>query len=111
MQVITRIHSDPTMDETRMLRGLSDMLCLHGLCERRACRRAQGCRGEPRLCLARYAPLVPDDARAGAKEMIEGRRLGLSFEDLMDGAREEVLSLSAWAMAVAASYRAARRRG
>ncbi len=94
------------MSETHVLRGLSDMLCLYGLCGRRACRRARTCHGEPRQCLARYAPLVPEDAREGAKEMIDGKRLGLSFDELMDGAREEVLALSAWAGAVAATYRA-----
>jgi hypothetical protein len=67
---------------------------LHGLCARRACR------GESRACLARYAPLVPEEAREGAKEMIAAKSQGLSFDD----AREDVAALAAWAGAVDASY-------
>jgi hypothetical protein len=92
-------------DETRVLRAASDMLHLHGLCGRRACRRARSCRGEPRGCLTRYAPLVPEDARDGAQAMVEGWQQGFSFDELMDDARHEVLALVAWADAVAASYR------
>lgn len=94
-----------TTDETRLLRAASDLLHLHGLCGRRACRRARSCHGEPRACLTRYAPLVPEDARDGAQAMVEGRRQGFTFDDLMDDARHEVLALVAWADAVTASYR------
>src|SRR5581483_2136883 len=38
------------INETAVLRGLSDMLHIHGLCGRSACRRARSCRGEPRAC-------------------------------------------------------------
>jgi hypothetical protein len=93
------------MAETRALRGLSAMLRLHGLCGRTACRRARSCHGEPRDCLGRYAPLVPADAREGAKAMIEGQSRGLSFDELIDEARDEVMALAAWAEAVAASRR------
>ncbi len=94
-----------TSDVTRVLRGLSAMLRLHGLCARRACRRAGACRGEPRECLSRYAPLVPEDAREGAKAMIDARSRGLSFDELLDDARDDVMALTAWAGAVAASGR------
>ncbi len=70
-------------------------MCLPALCSRAKCRRAQWCRGEPRDCLARYAPLVPEDAREGAKAMIDGRQRGLSFDE----AREEfaeIDDLIAW---------------
>ena len=101
------------IDETRVLRADSDMLYLHGLCGRRACRRARSCRGEPRACLTRYAPLVPEDAREGAQAMmVAACRQGFSFDELMDDARREVLALVAWTDAVTASYRArGRRRG
>ena len=102
-----QIHTDQPIPETPVLRGLSDLLCLYGLCGRRACRRARSCRGEPQQCLARYAPLVPEDARDGAKHVIAGKRLGLSFDELMEEARAEVLALSAWANAIAAGCRAA----
>ena len=93
------------INETRVLRAASDMLYLHGLCGRRACRRARSCRGEPRACLSRYAPLVPEDAREGAQAMVAGRQQGFSFDELMDDARREVLALVAWTDAVTASYR------
>ena len=88
-----------------MLRAASDLLHLHGLCGRRACRRAHSCRGEPRGCLTRYAPLVPEDARDGAQAMVEGRQQGFTFDELMEDARHEVLALVAWADAITASYR------
>ena len=97
-----------TTADTRVLRGLSAMLRLHGLCGRRACRRAHACRGEPRECLMRYAPLVPEDAREGAKAMIAAQSRGQDFDELLDDARADVMALAAWAGAVEASYR--RRR-
>jgi hypothetical protein len=101
-------HTDQPIPETRTLRALSDLICIHGLCGRRACRRARACRGEPRDCLRRYAPLVPEEAREGAKAMASAGRRGLSFDDLLDDARDDVLALVDWTDAVAASYRSAR---
>ncbi len=86
--------------ETRLLRTLADMICLYGLCAHPACRRGRRCRGEPRDCLPRYAPLVPEDAREGAKAMIGARWHGLSFEELIDDAEDEVGALVDWADAV-----------
>ncbi len=100
--------TDQSIPETRVLRALSNLLCIHGLCGRRACRRARACRGEPRDCLPRYAPLVPDEARDGAKAMAWAGRRGLSFDDLLDDARDDVLALADWANGITASYR--RRR-
>ena len=97
--------------DTRALRNASNLLCIHGLCGRRACRRARACRGEPRDCLHRYAPLVPEEAREGAKAMAWAGRRGLSFDDLLDDARDEVLALADWARGVAASYRRSLLRG
>jgi hypothetical protein len=80
---------------TSLLRWIADLMCLSALCARAKCRRAGRCRGEPRACLARCAPLVPEDAREGVKAMIEGRERGLTFDDL----REEepaVDDLLAW---------------
>ena len=101
-------HPDQPIPDTRTLRALSDLICIHGLCGRRACRRARACRGEPRDCLQRYAPLVPEEARDGAKAMAWAGRRGLSFDDLLDDARDDVLALVDWANGVTASYR--RRR-
>ena len=95
--------------DTRALRRISEMLCLPGLCGQTGCRRTRTCHGEPRDCLSRYAPLVPEDAREGAKAMIAARRDGSSFENLLDDAREDVMALAAWADAVAQSCRPHRR--
>ena len=67
---------------------MSNVLRLCHLCARPACRRAQACRGEPRECLARYAPLVPEEARDGAQAMMESKDIGLSFDELRDEAPE-----------------------
>ena len=48
-------------------------------------------------------------AREGAKAMIAARQDGLSFEDLLDEAREDVMALAAWANAVTQSCRPHRR--
>jgi hypothetical protein len=104
-------HTDQTIPEIRVLRAMSNMLCIYGLCGRRACRRARACRGEPRDCLRRYAPLVPEDAREGAKAMAWAGRRGLSFDDLLDDARDDVLALADWAAGITASYRRAVRPG
>jgi hypothetical protein len=85
--------NDPAL--TPVLRWIASLMCLPALCARPACRRARACRGEPRRCLKRYAPLVPEDAREGLKAMIAGREQGLSF----DGARDqhaEIDDLLAW---------------
>ncbi|MGE3159223.1 MAG: hypothetical protein AB7E84_20440 [Xanthobacteraceae bacterium] len=101
---MNHIDQQPT-PEIRVLRAVSNMLCIHGLCGRRACRRARACHGEPRDCLHRYARLVPEDAREGAKAMAWAGRRGLCFDDLLDDARDDVLALADWANAITASYR------
>jgi hypothetical protein len=94
--------------ETRVLRHLSETLSLYGLCTRPACRRVRACRGEPRDCLSRYAPLVPQDARDGAKTMLDGWLQNLSFDELIENeeAREEVAALGEWTRAVEKSCQA-----
>ena len=44
------------------------------LCGRTACRRAGGCRGEPRACFDRHLPSVPQEARDGVRRMLRARR-------------------------------------
>jgi hypothetical protein len=94
---------DDTIDLQRLnhpalvpaLRLMSNLLRLPHMCARATCHRAQWCRGDPRICLARYAPLVPQDAREGAKAMVDGQSRGLDF----DAAREEfaeIDDLLAW---------------
>lgn len=67
------------------------------------------CRGEPRDCLARCAPLVPQDARDGVKAMFDGWWRALPFDDLLDQAEEELEALDAWLQAVERSYRRSSR--
>jgi hypothetical protein len=84
---------DPAL--TPFLRWISDMLFIPHMCARAKCHRARACRGEPRMCLARLAPLVPEEAREGVKAMIEGKLEGLEFDE----AREEfgeIDDLLAW---------------
>ena len=82
--------------ETALLRYAGTLLCLHVFCPLRACRRARRCKGEPRDCVPRYTPLVPEDARAGVEAMLEGRDLGLSFEELREEAPDEMNAAILW---------------
>jgi hypothetical protein len=91
---------------------MADMLCLWGLCRKSACRRGRTCCGEPRDCLARYAPLTPEDAREGVKLMLDGRCLNLSYDDLLEEAPWEVAAVEEWWQLVrdSATIRKARSR-
>jgi len=81
---------------TPALRWMSNMICLWGFCDKAACRRAQRCKGDPRDCLARYAPLVPEDARAGVKCMLEGLRYGQSYDEVCEDVPDEVVAVEDW---------------
>jgi hypothetical protein len=96
----------PRASETEALRRLADLICIHALCARQGCRRRRTCSGKPRQCLARYAPLVPEDARAGTKAMIAGWWADKSFDELIDDAGDEVMALAAWAETVTRLRRA-----
>lgn len=91
---------------TAAYRWMANMICLWGLCAKPACRRARACRRDPRDCLARYAPLVPEDAREGVKVMLEGRSLGLSYDEMREGAPDEVAAVEDWIARVGGSQRA-----
>jgi hypothetical protein len=54
------------------------------------------CRGEPRECLARYAPLVPEEARDGAKVMIDSLMRGVAFDTMRDENEDEIEALLEW---------------
>ena len=96
---------------TPVYRWMANMICLWGLCAKPACRRARACRRDPQDCLARYAPLVPEEAREGVKVLLEGRQYGLSYDDVRADAPEEVAAVENWIARVNASRRngAARR--
>ena len=62
-------------------RALSDLLSIWALCGRSACRKARACRGDSRDCIARCAPLVPEDVRVWVAALMEYKRDGLRFDD------------------------------
>src|SRR3954471_22849472 len=87
---------DKTPPPTPVLRWMANTLTLYGLCGRAACRRACRCRGEPQDCLARYAPLVPEEARDGAKAMIDGLMRGVDFDTMREECKYEIEALGEW---------------
>jgi hypothetical protein len=86
--------------ETYLLRYLSSFMYLWGLCDRRQCRRARACRHEPRQCLSRFAPLLPEEAREGVKAIIDGHLNKRTFDEVCDDAQDEIEALGAWRMAM-----------
>ncbi len=96
-----------TADSTSGLRRVSDMICLWCMCANPACRRARACKRDPRQCIARYAPLVPEEARAGVVFLHEGRRYGLSYDEVLKDAAVEVAAVEAL---IARANDAARKR-
>jgi hypothetical protein len=91
-------------------RWAATMMSLWGLCGHTACARARKCRGEPRDCLARCAPLVPPRVHDAVMLMREGKLLGLTFDELH--ARDPVAmdTFCDWSNAVADSLPETRRR-
>src|SRR5262245_12853747 len=81
------MHDHPA--RTPVLRWLSGTMALPGLCAHAACRRAGDCHGEPRDCLSRYAPLVPEEARDGMQALVEAKFDNIAFEQLMEEAPDE----------------------
>jgi hypothetical protein len=86
------------------LRMRSKWLCLYGICARRACRRARKCRGRPQECLRRYAPLVPQEVHDGMMAMLEGRKLGLTFNQARERWPDETDALLEWTQLIEDSY-------
>lgn len=86
------------------LRWMSNMICLWSFCRNPACGRAQQCKRDPRFCLRRYAPLVPDEVRDGVKLMLEGRRDRKSYDDLLAEAPEEIAAVEDWIARVNATH-------
>jgi hypothetical protein len=78
------------------LRTTSNTLCLWALCGKPACRRARQCRRDPNDCIARYAPLVPEEARCGVLALIEAGRCGISDEQMRADAPAEIAALESW---------------
>jgi len=75
-------------------RWTANLLGLWRLCDKPACRRAQRCKCAPHLCLARHAPLLPEDVRAGASRLLAGKARGLSYDALCAQAPDAVAALA-----------------
>lgn len=81
-------------------RWLSDLHCLWRFCGRRACVRAQACRGSLAHCLP-FIALVPPEASDFIRHWDDALREGLSFEDMMDEHAEPWDALMRWRERVA----------
>ena len=90
--------------ETNMLRYISDGLSLPRLCRSKGCRRMLACKGEPRECLSRYAPLVPEDAREWMKAALAGLDGNLAFEEVFADHRADFEAFVAWREALEHAY-------
>ena len=83
-------------EETEMFRYIATCMHLFGLCRHTNCFRTRACKHNPRECVARYAPLVPDDARAFMRAMLDGRNKGLDFDAMKEGHEDELEELEYW---------------
>jgi hypothetical protein len=81
-------------------RWTNDQFAFWKLCANRRCRRARCCRGEPRACLDRHLPQVPQKARDRVRLMLRARaprarRAGAAApHNFTDRLREIVLTSS-----------------
>ncbi len=92
----THSHAREYAAETRVLRYMSDSLALPALCRTATCRRTGHCKGEPRECLRRLAPLVPEDAREWMKAALEGLKEDRDFFEVRAEYADEFEAFVAW---------------
>jgi hypothetical protein len=69
---IDEASSKPTLTaiEAAPWRWANDQFGFWRSCAKPACRRARGCRGEPRACLDRHLPQVPQKARDRVRALL-----------------------------------------
>jgi hypothetical protein len=84
---------------------MADMLALWAYCGKAACRRTERCRGEPRACLDRLMPLIPEEVREGVKVMLAGKKNNLDFDAMRAQAPDEVDAVIEWVEDAAARKR------
>ena len=75
-----RAPSDPPPSNAA-LRRVCNFMRLARLCGKTSCRRAGECRGAPRECMMRLAPLMPEEARMYVAGLCALGNSGLRFED------------------------------
>jgi hypothetical protein len=78
------------------LRRVCDFLQLWRLCPAARCGRTSECRGAPRECLMRRAPLVPPGARAFVAGLLQLKQSGRPFEEATWRLWEEQRAFDAW---------------
>jgi hypothetical protein len=95
--------SDHALPSTGFLRELCNSMWVWRLCDAARCRRARACRGAPRRCLARHAPLVPEEARAFVVRMFAMRQEGATFEEMIAELAQEKTAFEEWVTALMAA--------
>jgi|SRR5215831_10436444 len=103
MQIQNRNDDPNNLALLPVLRWMSNIACLWHLCSNVACTRARQCKRDPRFCMRRYAPLLPDEVRDGIKLMVEGKQRGVSYEDLRAEAPIEIGAVEGWIARVEAA--------
>jgi hypothetical protein len=95
---------------TERLRAWVNLLCFWRLCDRRTCRRAYKCSGNPHFCFPRYTPLLPEGVQDFYASLRQSRADGQSFEKAMSLIDEAGLDhvLDDWHATVEASLRPSR---
>jgi hypothetical protein len=81
---------------TATLRWMANLLRLSHFCVQSACRRAGTCCRNPRGCMTRLTPLIPDDVRDGVDVLLDARFFGLSYEEARKAAPFEVAAYEGW---------------
>jgi hypothetical protein len=81
---------------TAALRWMANLLRLSHFCDRSACRRAGACVCEPRGCMTRFAPLIPDDVRDGVDVLLGAKIDGLPYDEVRKAAPFEVTAYEGW---------------
>ncbi len=94
---------------TALRRYASDLLWLHVLCGKPACRRARACMRNPRSCARRYSPLIPEPARVGMVAFLTGLQQGAAENEIRAAAPLETHALDQWTACAAAALAAKAR--
>jgi hypothetical protein len=84
---------------------ICDTLRLAPLCPHAKCRKADRCRGHPRMCLDSTGESVPAEAFEWAVLVAEARQDGEPAEELEAMYPEEALAFRCWIAALAARVR------
>ncbi len=107
---MSKAHRKPSIDRT--IRGWADWLGMWALCDNPACRGAQGCRGQIKLCAPKYFHQLPEDVQAFFWCLMQAKEQGLSFDEALAGFSDDSPALDGmlrWHAAVENSARTGKR--